>query len=761
MLHYKKKKSLYFIFLTLMIIGPILTISATGLNTTSSTSFLPPPCPIIHWEVVPTGENHTIIIPLETNPTYEGNPLPADTRIGVFNTAGELWGFSTWTGTEDIAITVYGDDGDTLGFQVDEVFNYKIELPNGVISETIEVTYSEGFIFSSTNAYEHDGISGFDTFAASNGVNINPPSVAFSQVIEGTKVSFSNESTNAHSYDWTFGDGNAAMVEHPMHDYGAFGSYEICLTATNDCSSETLCQTITLVDGSGCNDVTNGGMIGDNQTVCPEHPDPAELTNIVSPSGGTGIMEYLWIYTTDHPNSPTAAWHIIHQSNQPTYDPPVLSQTTWYRRCVRTVGCSQFQKESNIIQITVADSCMDNFTCDDFQINAVSTPISCFGLADGQIDAHVIGGTPPYLLQWEHSAESGQELRYLTAGIYHLSVTDSNGCGTSTSSFITEPEELRFSEEQTATCGATELKVIPTGGTTPYELTWSHDIESHQSMRVTESGDYVLNIKDANNCQVQSRFAVNVTPMLDIKNSTTNATCETLGKATFEIQGGQAPYTYEWSQNNVDMQQLSEGDYTITILDSGLCRSEMNVRIDENCLRFTQFEVTLLDNGEVALDWEVMDEFSSGYYFIEQSKDQQQFSTKNVLNSKVNTANQAGSYRSIAQALTGTNFYRIRYMDETGLTTFSETTSLVYKPEGINEVMTYPNPFEGELMVDFLEPITEYKTLNIRSAYGQLLQQLEVKNGTIRIKLDLSAYQDGLYWIEYGNGKSVKVVKTQ
>ncbi len=43
-----------------------------------------------------------------------------------------------------------------------------------------------------------------------------------------------------------------------------------------------------------CNNITNGGAIGSNQTIT-SGGTPTTLTNITTPSGGSGTIEYLWL----------------------------------------------------------------------------------------------------------------------------------------------------------------------------------------------------------------------------------------------------------------------------------------------------------------------------------------------------------------------------------------------------------------------------------------------------------------------------------
>jgi len=62
-------------------------------------------------------------------------------------------------------------------------------------------------------------------------------------------MSFTNTSTFGNTYSWDFGDGNTSTAENPNHTYTQPGSYEVGFTATNDCGSSTI-NRIVVIDFS-------------------------------------------------------------------------------------------------------------------------------------------------------------------------------------------------------------------------------------------------------------------------------------------------------------------------------------------------------------------------------------------------------------------------------------------------------------------------------------------------------------------------------
>jgi gliding motility-associated-like protein len=66
----------------------------------------------------------------------------------------------------------------------------------------------------------------------------NPPMPA--KVSASTRVRFINNSTDATTYLWNFGDGTTSTEENPEHEYSALGEYNVTLTAFNQACSASV-----------------------------------------------------------------------------------------------------------------------------------------------------------------------------------------------------------------------------------------------------------------------------------------------------------------------------------------------------------------------------------------------------------------------------------------------------------------------------------------------------------------------------------------
>ncbi|MAT54876.1 MAG: hypothetical protein CMN32_10395 [Saprospirales bacterium] len=101
---------------------------------------------------------------------------------------------------------------------------------------------------------------------------------------------------------------------------------------------------------SVCKNITSAGAITGNEIGCNGY-DPGLISESAPPSGGGGTLEYRWEQSTNG----GITWNIIPGAEQATYDPPAITQTTHYRRCVRRSRCSAFTNSMAVIKEVVTN----------------------------------------------------------------------------------------------------------------------------------------------------------------------------------------------------------------------------------------------------------------------------------------------------------------------------------------------------------------------------------------------------------------------
>ncbi len=83
--------------------------------------------------------------------------------------------------------------------------------------------------------------------------------------IDDTSFSFTNNSINAASYFWDFGDGNYSTLEDPSHIYSTNGTYFVSLIANKVCKSDTILDSVIVNTPAGIsNDINNDFILYPN-----------------------------------------------------------------------------------------------------------------------------------------------------------------------------------------------------------------------------------------------------------------------------------------------------------------------------------------------------------------------------------------------------------------------------------------------------------------------------------------------------------------
>lgn len=75
-------------------------------------------------------------------------------------------------------------------------------------------------------------------------------SFSFTASGNGLTVQFTNESENADSYDWNFGDGNTSTDVNPVHTYPDYGQYTVVLSASGPGGTDEFSYNLTVTKAS-------------------------------------------------------------------------------------------------------------------------------------------------------------------------------------------------------------------------------------------------------------------------------------------------------------------------------------------------------------------------------------------------------------------------------------------------------------------------------------------------------------------------------
>jgi hypothetical protein len=129
-----------------------------------------------------------------------------------------------------------------------------------------------------------------------------------------------------------------------------------------------------------CIPVEEAGTIGYDQAICGFLNIPEELVEITPASGGSQPYEYVWLYSYTYGPVNSGTWFPIPNSNAPNYQPQALSHTTYFIRCIRSLGCTSFI-ESNVVEVFVDPDIVSNITAPNY--TCVNEPITLTAADNG------------------------------------------------------------------------------------------------------------------------------------------------------------------------------------------------------------------------------------------------------------------------------------------------------------------------------------------------------------------------------------------
>ncbi|WP_262697058.1 T9SS type A sorting domain-containing protein [Chitinophaga alhagiae] len=430
--------------------------------------------------------------------------------------------------------------------------------------------------------------------------------------------------TSPYTFDW--GDG---ITTEDRTDLAA-GAYSVTITDANSCSNivnATVTQPAAAVSGATIvTDVTCFG--GSNGAI--------DLT----PAGGTSPYTFDWgdgITTEDRTDLAAGAYSVtITDANSCTItvnatvtQPTALTTTvaaqadvschggsdgsatvaasggtgsytySWYPSGGTGTSASGLAAGSYTITVTDANGCE---ATQNVTISAPAAPlaavaasqenVSCNGGASGSATVSVSGGTPGYTYSWSPSGGADAIATGLSAGSYTVTVTDANGCITTSTFNITQPSAISVTTSQTnPLCNGDNsgtATVTALGGIAPYTYSWSPSGGMAATATGLAAGNYSVTVTDANSCTLIQGFTITEPPALDATAGVqTNVTCngDATGSATVAVTGGTPGYTYAWNtipvQTTATATGLAAGTYTVTVTDANDCTDTQNFTITQ------------------------------------------------------------------------------------------------------------------------------------------------------------------------------------
>jgi hypothetical protein len=294
-----------------------------------------------------------------------------------------------------------------------------------------------------------------------------------------------------------------------------------------------------------------------------------------SGSGGSGTLIYHWT----GPNG--------FQSANP--NPTVSNAVPFSASGVYTLGVTDATGCNAASTVTVTVDSVPTVT---------ATPIAalCNGASTGGVNVTAVNGAPyTYSYTGPNSyTATTQNISNVPAGTYTVIVTSNLGCAATKTATVTQPATavIATASSNTPICvnGALNLFANGNGGTGALNYSWTgpNGFSSTQqnptinNATAVNTGNYTLNVKDANNCSYLTATNVVLSVQPVITATVTSPTCNGAnnGSIAATVTGGAPPFTFQYNgpngytSNQQNPGNLAAGTYTISVV--GACTGQGN-----------------------------------------------------------------------------------------------------------------------------------------------------------------------------------------
>lgn len=227
-------------------------------------------------------------------------------------------------------------------------------------------------------------------------------------------------------------------------------------------------------------------------------------------------------------------------------------------------------------------------------------------------------------------------------------------------------------------------------------------------------------------------------------------------------------YLWEFKSDFADRLIKSQADRvgaqlpTATLAASGCMEATKKLK----SVDLKHFRALGQGQNQVFLEWSTMSEFDNDHFEVQRSKDGVEFATIGTIKGSWNNIEESLYGFVDDQAHPGNLFYRIRQVDGSGKSMFTEVRMVSLNAAASTEsklkISLFPNPTSGLVNVSFttLEPALQPDAeLLVFDAAGRLV--LRQKEMLLQSSLDLGAFDPGVYQVVLKNRDQEKVLDIQ
>jgi Secretion system C-terminal sorting domain/SprB repeat len=422
---------------------------------------------------------------------------------------------------------------------------------------------------------------------------------------------------------------------------------------------------------------------------------------------------------------------------------------------------------------------------------ALTKSIAYQGGSDGEATVTAVNGRGPYTYRWSNGSTLATATG-LKAGTYTVTITDANGCTTTNSITISEPNCAQLTNAGTISgnqnfCNVSELTGITeltagSGGTGAIEYLWmwsdftadfsaggwntivgatGKDLPANLLPNMVRATNFIRCIRRTGCGQYIEGNVITKTPAVAFSFQVERFPCLNRPNVFTAADNG-AGATYQWTFNganissantrvaNVTFTALGARSVTLTISKNG-CTITRNVPVDVvNCLadygNIFAFSVSTTGTNGVRLNWATTDEKKESKYMIEKSVDNVNFTLIGTVASQ-NSPNNLYNF-SDPEPKQGRSFYRIHQMTLQNADVNMSKTERVVMAAPNQALVSYPNPAGANLFVEIVDMDNTEGVIEIYSEAGALVKTQRFTANQVRYEVDTNNLGTGSYFVK-------------
>ncbi|MFI5150350.1 MAG: gliding motility-associated C-terminal domain-containing protein, partial [Bacteroidia bacterium] len=353
--------------------------------------------------------------------------------------------------------------------------------------------------------------------ASSTNVNCNGSS-------SGTATASITGGTGPFTYSWSPAGGTAVTASNLTS-----GTYTCTITDANNCVTSSTVS------------ITQPAAFAVSTTTTASSCGTANGSATANVSGGTVPYTYSWnttpVQTTATATAITAGSYSV--------------TITDSKGCLQSIGVSVNSNSGGTAGI------------------ASSANVLCNGGSTGSATASISGGTGPFTYSWSPTGGTAVSASNLPSGNYTCTITDANGCVSSSSVTLTQPTVLTDTTALTAaSCGMNNgaANTTVSGGSGGYAYSWSPSGGIAATASNLAPGTYTCTITDTHGCSLQTVAVITTSgaaPVASITASGPTTFCQG-STVTLTATGGG---TYSWSNGatTAGITVSTAGTYSVTV----------------------------------------------------------------------------------------------------------------------------------------------------------------------------------------------------